>query len=291
MKIKLSKGEITFNVFNYALMAFLAFITLYPMYYVAINSVSAGTVVARGGVSFWPSGFTLSSYNSMFQDSYFVKSLGNTVVYTVVGTLTNLLMSVLCAYPLSIQHFSGNKFFTRMVMITMFFSGGMIPSFLVVKSLGLMDSMWALILPVAISTYNMIVIRTFFQGIPLEMRESAHIDGANDITLLFRIYLPLSMPVLATMTLFYATSHWNSYFSALIYITDKAKYPVQLILRNMLINDNMAEQYASTASEFDIVPTTLKYASIMISTLPILIVYPFVQRYFVKGVMIGSLKG
>ena len=291
MRIKLSRGDIAFTIFNYTLMALLAFITLYPMYFVAISSISAGTVVARGGVSFWPVQVTFSSYRSIFADSYFLRSMGNTVLYTVVGTLTNLLMSVLCAYPLSIKRFSGNKFFTRMVMVTMFFSGGLIPSFLITKSLGLMDSMWALILPGAISTYNMIVIRTFFQGIPLEMRESAHIDGANDLTLLFRIYLPLSLPVLATMTLFYATAHWNSYFQALIYITDKAKYPVQLILRNMLINDQMAEQYAATASEFDIVPVTLKYASIMISTLPILLVYPFVQRYFVKGVMIGSLKG
>nr|HML47005.1 carbohydrate ABC transporter permease [Clostridia bacterium] len=220
-----------------------------------------------------------------------VRSLGNTVLYTAVGTLVNLFMSVLCAYPLSIRAFSGNRFFTRMIMVTMFFSGGMIPGFLVVKSLGLLNTLWALVLPGAISTYNMIVVRTFFQGIPSEMRESGHMDGANDLVLLFFIYLPLSMPVLATMTLFYATGHWNSYFSALIYITEKSRYPVQLILRNMLINDQMAEQYAATASEFDIVPITLKYASIMISTLPILLIYPFVQRYFVKGVMIGSLKG
>jgi putative aldouronate transport system permease protein len=200
-------------------------------------------------------------------------------------------MSVLCAYPLSIKTFSGRRWIMRFITITMFLSGGMIPSYLVVKSLGLLDTVWALVLPTAISTYNMIVMRSFFEDIPTELRESAFIDGANDIVMLFKITIPLSLPILATMTLFYATGTWNSFFPALLYISEKSKYPVQLILRNMLIDDQMGEEYANMVSEFDIVPLTLKYASIMISTLPILLVYPFVQKYFVKGALVGSLKG
>jgi putative aldouronate transport system permease protein len=291
MKIKQSPSGRVFDGLNYFFMLVLAFITLYPFYYVAISSISAGTAVARAAVSVIPIKPTLASYKMMLQDSYFLSSMFNTVKYTIIGTFINLLMSVLCAYPLSISTFSGRKFFTAIIVFTMFFSGGLIPTYLVVKSLGLIDTIWAVVIPGAISTVNMIIIRTFFQGIPSSLKESAYIDGANDIYILIIIILPLSKPVLATMTLFYATGHWNNFFTALLYITDKAKYPLQLFLRNMLISDQMSEQYADISRELDVVPTTLKYAAIMISSLPIVMVYPFVQRYFVKGVMIGSLKG
>lgn len=291
MKIKQTRGDRTLDAINTVILIICSFITLYPMFLVAISSISGGAYVARGEVTFWPKGITFSSYKVLMHDRYFSVSMFNTLYYTLLYTAVSLFMSVLCAYPLSIKTFSGRKVIMKLVTITMFLSGGMIPSYLVVKSLGLLDSVWALILPGAISTYNMVVIRSFFEGIPGELRESAFIDGANDIVMLFKITIPLSLPVLATMTLFYATGMWNSYFSALLYISEKSRYPVQLILRNMLIEDQMSEEYASIASDIDIVPLTLKYASIMISTLPILLVYPFVQKYFVKGALVGSLKG
>ncbi len=291
MKIRQSREDKVINSFNTIILILCSFITLYPMFLVAISSISGGTYVARGDVMFCPKGITFSSYRLLMKDRYFGRSMFNTVYYTVLSTCVSLFMSVLCAYPLSIKTFSGRRWIMRFITITMFLSGGMIPSYLVVKSLGLLDTVWALVLPTAISTYNMIVMRSFFEGIPTELRESAFIDGANDIVMLFKITIPLSLPILATMTLFYATGTWNSFFPALLYISEKSKYPVQLILRNMLIDDQMGEEYANMVSEFDIVPLTLKYASIMISTLPILLVYPFVQKYFVKGALVGSLKG
>ena len=290
MRIKQSREDTALDIFNVVLLAFCSFITLYPMYLVAISSISGGTLVARGDVTFLPRSITLSSYKLLMKDRYFGISMFNTVYYTALSTCVSLFMSVLCAYPLSIKTFSGRRWIMRLIAVTMFLSGGMIPNYLVVKSLGLLDTVWALVLPTAISTYNMIVMRSFFEGIPTELRESAFIDGANDIVMLFKITIPLSLPVLATMTLFYATGTWNSFFPALLYISEKSKYPVQLILRNMLIDDQMGEEYANMVSEMDIVPLTLKYASIMISTLPILLVYPFVQKYFVKGINIGAVK-
>lgn len=202
-------------------------------------------------------------------------------------------MSSLCAYPLTRKQFSGRKFFTFMVTFTMFFSGGMVPLYLVVKELELLDTVWALVLPVAISTYNMIIIRTSFQAIPESLIESAQLDGANDVVILCRIVLPLSKAVLATMLLYYAVSHWNDYFNAMLYINSKELYPLQIMLRNMLIAGLFSEEagVAGGSTTFSVTDATLRAAAIIVTTLPILVVYPFVQRYFVKGVMIGSVKG
>ncbi|OHD72822.1 MAG: sugar ABC transporter permease, partial [Spirochaetes bacterium RBG_13_68_11] len=286
MKVKRSLPERVFDAGNALILILLCVVTLYPLYYVLIVSLSSGMAVARGEVKLVPLHFTLSPYRMMIRDTYFVRSILNTLQYTVVGTTVNLSMSALCAYPLSIRRFSGNKVFTRLIVFTMFFSGGLIPTYLVVKSFGLLDSVWAIALPTAISSWNMFIIRTYFQGIPQSLRESAQMDGANDIFIFLRIILPLSLPVMATMTLFYATGHWNSFFPELIYLSDKRKYPMQLILRNMLISSQMSEQYSDILQDSDVVPTTLKYAAVMISTVPILLVYPFLQRYFAKGVMI-----
>jgi len=291
MMLSKSPAERIFDVSNALLLVLLGVVALYPLYYVLIVSVSSGMAVARGEVKLVPVQLTLGPYRTMIRDPYFFRSFLNTLKYTVVGTVVNLAMSCLCAYPLSIRSFSGNKAFTGFIVFTMFFSGGLIPTYLVVKSFGLLDSLWAIVLPAAISTWNMIIIRTFFQGIPQSLRESAQIDGANDVFIFLRIILPLSLPVLATMTLFYASGHWNSFFPELIYLSEKSKYPMQLILRNMLISEQMSEQYADILQQTDIAPTTLKYAAVMLSTVPILLVYPFLQRYFVKGVMVGSLKG
>ena len=293
--IKRSAGSKVFDGLNILFLCLLSFITLYPIYYLVIVSISDGYYVSRNVVHWYPIGVNFEVYKSILNYNLFMRSYGNTIIYTVVGTVVNLIMTMLCAYPLSRQELYGRKIMTALVTFTMFFSGGLVPLFLQVTSLGLRDSMWALILPGAISTYNMIVMRSFFQNIPAELHESAYLDGANDITVLFRIVLPLSGAMLATMTLFYAVGHWNSYFNALIYLDTREKYPLQLVLRNIVIQGSDTEMlnYAGTASETasTIATQNYKYAAIVVAILPILMVYPFVQRFFVKGVMIGSLKG
>lgn len=288
-----SAGSRFFTGLNAFILILITLITFYPLYYVLITSISNGMMVMQGKVRLYPIGVTFDSYKSITSDPQLFRSLWNSVLYTVVGTLINIIMSCLCAFPLSRRTFSGKKFFTGMIVVTMFFSGGMIPSYLVVKELGLMDTMWAIVLPVAINTYNMIIIRTSFQSLPESLFESAQLDGANDFTILFRIALPLSKAVLATMVLFYSVSHWNSYFSAMLYLDSKDKYPLQIILRNKLISGLFSEEASQSggSTSFTVTDSTLRAAVIMFTTLPILVVYPFVQKYFVKGVMIGSLKG
>ena len=288
-----SAGSRFFTGLNAFVLILITLITFYPLYYVLITSISNGMMVMQGKVRLYPIGVTFDSYKSITSDPQLFRSLWNSVLYTVVGTLINIIMSCLCAFPLSRRTFSGKKFFTGMIVVTMFFSGGMIPSYLVVKELGLMDTMWAIVLPVAINTYNMIIIRTSFQSLPESLFESAQLDGANDFTILFRIALPLSKAVLATMVLFYSVSHWNSYFSAMLYLDSKDKYPLQSILRNKLISGLFSEEASQSggSTSFTVTDSTLRAAVIMFTTLPILVVYPFVQKYFVKGVMIGSLKG
>jgi len=286
-------GRKTFQAFNYVFLFLLMLVCLYPLYLQLITSLSHGLEVMKGGITLLPRNITFSTYKTLVRGELFMY-MKNTVIYTVAGTLVNLVMSCLCAYPLARKTFSGRKFFTVMVTITLFFSGGMIPMYLTVKQFGLMDTMWALILPGAISTYNMIIIRTAFQSIPESLVESAQLDGANDLVILWKIVVPLSKATLATMLLFYAVSHWNSYFDAMLYINKKELYPLQIMLRNMLIGGLFNEETAiagASADSFAVTDATLRSAAIIVTTLPILIVYPFVQRYFVKGVMIGSVKG
>ncbi len=281
-----------FNVFNYLLLGLIMLVTLYPLYYQFIVSISNGLEVMKGNVTFLPQKATLDTYKQFLKGDLFMY-MKNSIVYTVVGTAINLFMSCLCAYPLTRKSFSGRKFFTMLVTFTMFFSGGMVPLYLVVKELKLLDTIWALVLPTAISTYNMIIIRTSFQAIPESLIESAQLDGANDVVVLWKIVLPLSKAVLATMLLYYAVAHWNDYFNAMLYINTKTKYPLQIMLRNMLIAGLFSEEsgLSGSAATFTVTDATLRAAAIIVTTLPILVVYPFVQRYFVKGVMIGSVKG
>lgn len=288
-----SAGSKVFTVINIAVLLLFTVITFYPMYYIAITSVSNGMLVMQGKVNLYPIGLTLDSYKSIMADPQLFRSLWNSVLYTVLGTVINLIMSCLCAFPLSRRTFSGRNFFTGMIVFTMFFGGGMIPLYLVVQDLGLMDTIWAIVLPVAINTYNMIIIRTSFQSLPESLFESAQLDGANDFTILFRLAIPLSKAVLATMVLFYSVSHWNSYFNAMLYLNSKDKYPLQILLKNKLISGLFSEEASQSggSTNFNVTDSTMRSAIIMFTTLPILIVYPFVQKYFVKGVMIGSLKG
>ena len=282
-----------FTVCNYVFLFLMMIITLYPLWLQFITSISHGLEVMKGGVTLLPRSPTLETYKTIVRGELFMY-MKNTIVYTVVGTAINLVMSCLCAYPLARKTFSGRKFFTMLVTFTMFFSGGMIPLYLTVKQFGMMDTIWALVLPGAISTYNMIVIRTAFQSIPDSLIESAQLDGANDLIILWKIVVPLSKATLATMLLFYSVTHWNSYFDAMLYINKKEMYPLQIMLRNMLIGGLFNEETAiagANADSFAVTDATLRSAAIIVTTLPILVVYPFVQRYFVKGVMIGGVKG
>ncbi len=288
-----STGARLFDGLNALIMVLVVLATLYPLYYVAIVSLSNGNAVLRGEVNLLPVGFTVAAYKLVFRTVTVVRSLANSILYTAVGTTISLLMTALCAYPLARPRYSARKLVTWLVTITMFFSGGLIPLYLLVLQLGLRNTMWALVLPAAISPWNMFIMRTYFQGIPEEVYEAAVIDGANDPQTLFRVILPVARPILATLLLFYAVAQWNEWFHALIFLDDKVKQPVQLVLRSVVIQGQMEHSgyLMSSEEEFTVIEQSLRYATIMVSTLPILLVYPFVQKYFVKGVMIGAIKG
>jgi putative aldouronate transport system permease protein len=288
---KFNPGSFAFEAANTLFLLLIAFITLYPMYYIFIVSVSGGAFIVQGRVNFFPRGLTLEAYRMVFQNDDIWRSYLNTLIYTGLGTFINILCTSMCAYPLSRGDFYGRPFFTFIIVLTMFISGGMIPLYLVINQLKMINTLWAIVLPPAISTYNMIIMRTFFSGIPVSLQESAYLDGANDIHILSRIILPLSKPILATMTLFYAVQHWNSFFPALLYLNTKAKYPVQLILRDIVVAGEFSEQGGEITQSLNIIATNYKYAVIIISVVPILCVYPFLQKYFAKGVMIGAVKG
>lgn len=279
-----------FDVINYLLLALIAFVMFYPMYYVFIVSMSSAKFISLGEISFLPKGITFEAYKRVFESKNIWTGYKNTIIYTVVGTALNVILTAMCAYPLSRKEFYGRKTLTILITVTMFVSGGLIPLYLVVNNLHLMNTMWAVILPSAISTYNMIIMRTSFEGIPDSLVESAYLDGANDIVILRHIVLPLSKATIATMVLFYSVSHWNSYFPAMLYLNSKSKYPVQVIMRDIIIGSDMSE--AGDVSALSAVSSTnYRYAVIIISLIPILLVYPFIQKYFTKGVMVGAVKG
>ena len=284
-------GSRIFDFCNILFMLCLAFITLYPMDNIFIVSISSAEYIYAGAVSFIPKGINFDAYRMVFKNDSIWRSFGNSILYTTVGTAINVVCSAMCAYPLSRKDFYGRGFFTLFVAVTMFISGGMIPSYLVVNQLKLINTMWAIVLPGAISTYNMIIMRTFFQNLPVSLQESAYLDGANDITILFKVVLPLSMPIIATMTLFYAVGHWNSYFNAMIYLNSKSKFPLQVLLREIVVAGNMADESSDLTSNINIIAINFKYAVIVITVVPILVVYPFLQKHFTKGVMIGAIKG
>ena len=296
-RVKVSKGYRAFQVFNIFIMIFVCLIILFPLYYMFIVSISDGAAVMAGKVRFLPVGFSLRAYRAAMRDASFLGSYWNTIVITVCGTLVNLFMTILCAYPLSRPDLDGRKVFMRIAVFTMFFTGGMIPSYILVTGLGLGGTYWAIILPGAISVYNMIIMRTFFEGIPMELTEAAYIDGANDVYILWKVILPLSKPILWTMLLFYAVGHWNGYFSALLYLTNKSQYPIQLFVRSVVLaGDTLSLSTVSYNSSTEMGAELLaedaaKYAIILMSMLPILVIFPVVSRYFKDGVMIGAIKG
>ena len=267
---------------------------LLPFVNVAAVSLSSKSAILRGDVGFWPVDFNTTAYEAIFADKSMIRSLVFTVMITVAYTGLSMVMTILMAYPLTKKRLHGRNFFSFLALFTMYFSGGIIPAFLNIKELGLMDTPWALILPGMLSTYNMIILKSFFQGLPNELEEAAIIDGANDFQVLLQIYLPLSMASLATLTLFYAVGKWNSFQDALYYIQNKAYQPLQLKLYHIIKGAqavDVAAMEGGSSTVASSVSESIEPATIIFATLPILVVYPFVQRYFVAGVTIGAVKG
>lgn len=293
MRIKRSLGERLFYPADIVIMIILVIFTLYPIWHVALGSISdPGKLMAHSGLVLRPYGFSLVSYEAVFKNPMIRTGYLNTIFILVAGVLLNMVMTCLGAYVLSRKKVLWNKAITVFIVFTMFFSGGLIPSFLNIKELGLYNSLWALIIPTALSTFNMIIMRTSFQTIPDSLDESAKLDGAGHFTILFRIVLPVSKAVIAVIILYYSVGHWNSWFDAMVYLQKREKYPLQLVLREILIQNQTTDMtMQSEAQDQEMIGETIKYAVIMVATIPILILYPFLQKYFVKGVMVGALKG
>lgn len=289
-----SHSNQTFYIVNTLFLVLCFLIIALPILNVIASSLSAPSAVIRGQVSFWPKGFNVDAYKQIFSNKMLLTGYRNSILYTVVGTCINIVMTILAAYPLSVKDFVGRKFFTALFIFVMIFTAPLIPTYLNIKNLKLLDSMWALVLPGAISVYNMIIARTYFQNsIPAEMLESARLDGCDDIKVLTRMILPLSKSIMAVLVLYYAVSHWNSYFDAFIYLSSESKFTLQVVLRNIMSSVKALEDMAVTAEQSMRAASieVLKYAVIVFGSIPLIVLYPFVQKHFVKGVMIGSVKG
>lgn len=287
-------GDRVFDWVNYTLLAIILLIIIYPLLFVISASISSPQAVNSGDMWLWPKDITFVGYQKIFQNKDILNGYLNTILYTTLGTSINLIMTVLAAFPLSRKDLAGKNVIMALFVFTMFFSGGLIPSYMLVKNLGMLNTVWALVIPSAVSVWNIIIMRTFFQqSIPNEIHEAAAIDGSSDFHMLLKIILPLSMPILAVMTLFYSVAHWNSYFNALIYITDRDRFPLQLILREILVQNQMEQMSESADAMTDqiLYAQTIKYAVIIVANLPVLMLYPFLQKYFTKGIMIGAVKG
>lgn len=290
-----TRGEKIFYVVNYVFLTLITITTVFPFINTVAVSFSSERAVVSGEVSVWPVEATLDTYEAVMERSPILQALLNTIIVTVVGVAVNMVMTTLAAYSLSKRRLRGRQAILVAITFTMLFRAGLIPDYLVVRSLGLMNTYWALWLPTAIITFNMIVLKTFFQSLPESLEESAMIDGATDPVILTRIVIPLSLPAIATISLFYAVHHWNSYMNVLIYITSSAKYTLQMRLRQLLLDSSMLTSITTMIEDSmdtqQVAQESIKAASIVVATVPILLVYPFLQRYFVKGVMIGSIKG
>ncbi|MBA2937469.1 carbohydrate ABC transporter permease [Paenibacillus sp. CGMCC 1.16610] len=291
--IRQSLGSRIFDIVNVVVLIAIALITLIPFVFVLSGSLTASEELIRRGVVLIPTKLSLDGYKYIFSTKTILWSLSVTAFITIAGTLINLFFTTLTAYPLARNEFMGRRPIMLLILFTMLFSGGMIPTFLVVKSLGLLNSYGSLLIPGAISAFNLIIIRNFFQQLPDGLEESAKIDGCNDFQILIRIVLPLSLPAMATFALFYAVGHWNTFFNAILYINDTTKWPIQVWLRQIVIlsqggvgdSQQMGSDYVAPPGE------VIKMAVIVVSTVPILLVYPFLQKHFAKGVLLGSVKG
>jgi putative aldouronate transport system permease protein len=289
---KSSFGDKVFEIIIIVSLILFSFIVLYPIIIILSGSLSDPFALLSGKVLLWPVKLSLKMYNIVFKHPEIWNSYANTIKYTIIGTAINVFFTILGAYPLSRKDFYGRNLFMALFTFTMFFNGGMIPLYLLIKDLHLLNNMWAIILPTAISMWNLIIMRTFFQNnIPAEIQEAAAVDGANDIVFLIKIVLPLSMPIISVMTLFYGVGNWNSWFSSLLYFSSRSKYPLQMILREIIVQSSTTDMSGGVSTDQEMVGEGIKYATMVVATLPIICLYPFLQKYFVKGVMVGSIKG
>lgn len=285
-------GDWIFDTFNHLLMIMLAFIMLYPFLHVLFSSFSDSTkLVSHTGLMLRPAGFSLAGYKAVFKNPDIYTGYANTIFYVVIGTTLSTFLTALFAYPLSHKRLKYGPFLNKMVVVTMFFSAGMIPMYMIVRNLHLLNTRWSAILPGCLTAYNVLVMKTAYMGVPDSLEESARLDGANEFQSFIRIILPNVKATLAVMVLFYGVAIWNSWFSALLYITDRSKYPLQLFLREILISSSSQEMgnYAVT-SETAFLEEVIKHATTVVATVPVLCIYPFVQKYFIKGTMVGAVK-
>ncbi|WP_059054120.1 carbohydrate ABC transporter permease [Paenibacillus senegalimassiliensis] len=294
---QLSRGDKVFNGFNMILVGIFTLVILYPLLFVVFASLSDPRHIFDQVLLLWPRGFTLEGYKRVFANGDIWMGFKNAVIYTALGTAVNVIMTTLAAYPLSRRDFRGRNVITMLFTFTMFFSGGLIPTYIVNEGLGIVNTMWVMIIPGAVSVYNMIIMRTYFQqNIPVELEESAFIDGATDIQLLLKVVLPLSTPIIAVMMMFYGVGRWNGYFDAMIYLSDRNLFPLQLILREILVQNQMGDaanqaMMSVNQSEVSALKQSIKYAVVVVSSVPVLLFYPVVSKYFEKGIMIGAIKG
>ena len=294
-KRRMSKDDRIYYTVIHIILGILLLTIIYPLIYIVSSSFSSPTAVSAGRVILWPVDLSLEGYTAVFQNKDVLSGYGNTILYTVLGTLINVCFTMIAAYPLASKKLPGKKFFMFLFTFTMIFNGGMIPTYILIRDLHMIDTIWALVIPGAISVYNLMIARTFVQSsIPLELYEAAQLDGCSDTRYFFSMVLPLSKAIIAVLVLFYAIGHWNAYFNAFLYLNDRAKFPLQLILREILIansinNSQIVDPEIAAAKQG--MAELLKYSLILVSTVPVMCLYPFVQKYFVKGVMIGSVKG
>lgn len=294
MKIRRSNGEKIFLTVNYITMIVLCLTMIFPFWNLFAKSFAAASV-PTSRFYMWPSETTLDNYAKVFANKNIWIGFANTFFRTIIGTFLSLIMSIHVAYPLSKRYLPNRTFWTSLIVFTMFFSGGMIPDYILVRSLGLYNSRWALILPILLNTFNMIIIRNYFMSIPDSLEESAKIDGANDLLILYKIIIPLSFPIIATVVLWTAVTHWNAWFDSLIYISDGNKQVLQTILRRIVLEGSLQlmelQGGAMGMDTANVNSETIKAATVIVATAPILVAYPFLQKYFVKGILVGSLKG
>ena len=285
-----SAGDRAFRAINYTILTLILLVTLYPCWYVVVASFSDPVQLYGGSkILLWPRGFSLAAYEIIMEHTMLWKSYANTLLYVTLSTVVGLALTILGSYVLSRRALPGQRVMLTLIIITMFFGGGLIPTYLIVVELGLIDSIWSMVLPSAISTYNLIMMLTYFRTMPLSLEESARIDGANDAVILTRILVPLAKPVIA---LYIIVGSWNSYIPATIYLRDRNKFPLQVILREILISGTSnLDSLTSGYDDFAAYSESVKYTTIILSTLPVMVLYPFLQKFFVKGVMLGAIKG
>lgn len=293
--MRMSMGEKWFYIINNIALALLGLTCLFPLINTIAIAFSDTAAIETGRVTFYPIGWNIEAFVSLFKGTRIVSAFQNSVIITVIGVVMSMTATIMTAYPISRRIFYGRRFFTLAMVFTILFSGGLIPTYLVVKSLGLMNSYFALWLPALVSTYNMLVMRTFFENIPDEIDDAARIDGCSEIAYLIRIVLPLSLPVIATLTLFYGVSYWNMFMNVLIYIHDTSRFNLTVLVQNMIQSQSLLQELVNSGVtsgvQSQVVPESLKAAGVLVVVMPMLIVYPFLQKFFVKGVMLGSVKG